>query len=120
MDIWNCSKITPDHHAWTENDEALFDEVNENDRQIAMYWVKWNMWPRKTFNPYRSSYGLKHILEEDTGIYLTNNQFKDLMLQCGYHALNPNALNWCFNVSLSKGTKLRENGEYPKYLYRTE
>lgn len=117
MNACNCSKITPDHHAWTENDETLFSDVCEADQQMALLWVKWNLWPRKTFNGHRTSYGLKHLLEDDTKIYLTNNQFKDLMLQCGYRVKNPKELNWVFNVSISDGTELRQYGEYPRSLY---
>lgn len=114
---YHCSKITPENHAWTENDEALFNESSPADQKMALLWVKWNLRPRKTFNTKRSSYGLKHVLEEDTGIYLTNNQFKDLMLECGYGVKNPNELNWFFNASLSDCAQLRQNGEYPKWSY---
>lgn len=47
----------------------------------------------------KTSYGLKHILEHDTGIYLTNNEFKDAMLICGYEPVNPQELNWTYCIS---------------------
>lgn len=53
----------------------------------------------KTPNYDKSSYGLKHILEKDTGLYLTNNEFKDAMLMCGYEPINPNELNWYYQIS---------------------
>lgn len=33
--------------------------------------------------PDYTSYGIKHILQSNTGIYLTNNEFKDAILLCG-------------------------------------
>ena len=48
-----------------------------------------------------SSYGLKHVLEIDTRIYLTNNQFKDALLLAGFDPINPNELNWRYNLHLT-------------------
>lgn len=116
-----CSRrppwITPDKHAWTEGDTALFGDLSEEDQNMALLWVKWNLMPRKTFNSDYTSYGLKHRLEGDTRIYMTNNQFKDLMLQCGYRVKNPRELNWVFNVVLSNCAKMRADGKYPQWLY---
>ena len=39
------------------------------------------------------------IFEKDTGLYLTNNEFKDAMLMCGYEPVNPNELNWNYCIS---------------------
>ena len=117
MNEFNCSRITSDGHAWTEKDEALFSDVRPEDRELALLWVKWNLWPRKTCSKV-SSYRLKHLLERDTHIYLTNNQFKDLMLLCGYRVHNPLTLNWCFYAEVSKGAIHRNSdGSYPQYLY---
>ncbi len=58
-----------------------------------------NLFSRKTVLDTHTSYGLKHILERDTGLYLTNNEFKDAMLMCGYKPTNPNDLNWCYCIS---------------------
>ena len=40
--------------------------------------------PRKTPLDFPTSYGLKHVLERQTGIYLLDNAFKGVMLICGY------------------------------------
>ena len=113
----NRSRITADKHAWTEGDEALFSEVNPEDQKLARLWVNWNLYPMKSWSR-RTSYGLKHMLQRDTHIYLTNNQFKDLMLSCGYRVKNPKDINWCFNVVVPLGVKERRtDGTYPQYLY---
>ena len=36
------------------------------------------------------------------GIYLTNNQFKHAMLMAGYEPVDPDALNWEFNIALER------------------
>lgn len=46
------------------------------------------------------SYSLKHILHCETGVYLTNNEFKDAMLLAGYAPVDPDAPNWKFRASL--------------------
>ena len=53
----------------------------------------------KTPNYEKTSYGLKHILQRDTGLYLTNNEFKDAMLLCGYEPVNPDTINWNYCIS---------------------
>lgn len=45
---------------------------------------------------------MKHLLEHDTGIYLTNNEFKDAMLLAGYQPVNPNSLNWKHRIKLMR------------------
>lgn len=68
--------------------------------QDAVYeWITRYLIPRKTPLLIRSSYGIKHILQSDTGIYLTNNQFKDAMMHCGYDPIDPDTLNWSYCLS---------------------
>lgn len=81
-------------------DDALVTERHsEEEIQIICEWIKSSLVRRKTPNYNRTSYGLKHILERDTGIYLTNNEFKDAMLMCDYEPVDPNKLNWSYCIS---------------------
>lgn len=80
-------------------DDSLITNHTENEINTVCQWIKTNILPRKTALYERTSYGLKHILEHDTGIYLTNNEFKDAMLMCGYSPLDSNATNWCYCIS---------------------
>lgn len=81
-------------------DVRLIDENHsEKEIEIICEWIRSNFIRTKTANFDKSSYGLKHILEDDTGIYLTNNEFKDVMLMCEYEPVNPNALNWYYCIS---------------------
>ena len=58
-----------------------------------------NIMPRRTPNENHTSYGIKHILERDTGVYVTNNQMKDAMLGCGFEPRKVDELNWAFCIS---------------------
>lgn len=95
--------------SWTDErlsiDDDLLSDLPEECQKVARIWVMAYMIPTQTANKHYTSYGLKHILEHDTGIYMTNNQFKDLMLQMGHEPVDEHAVNWCFRISES-GLKL--------------
>lgn len=80
-------------------DDELIIDIDEKEQEIVFNWIDKNIMPRKTELDTRTSYGIKHLLEQDTGIYLTNNQFKDAMMHCGYMPVNPNELNWTYRIS---------------------
>lgn len=82
-------------------DDAFATDLNANEQAAVSEWIKSNILPARKILQGRTSYGLKHILERDTGIYLTNNQFKAAMLSAGYSPVNPNELNWRFRIVLS-------------------
>lgn len=85
--------------AWTEDDTGLVTDMTEEEQEKIMAWIHENILPRKTPLLTRSSYGIKHLLERDTGIYMTNNQFKDAMLLCGYEPVDERLLNWNYRIS---------------------
>lgn len=80
-------------------DDKLITEHSREEQEEVFHWIQNNLIPKKTTLYLITSYGLKHLLEEDTGIYLTNNEFKDAMLHCGYEPVNPKALNWNYGLS---------------------
>lgn len=49
----------------------------------ARTWIAQNIHPRKKQGEY-SSYGLKHLFERDTGMYITNADFKLALYDLGY------------------------------------
>ena len=94
--IVNAKPITVHPHGGSIDDETL-DQLPKDKIIIVRCWIKKFLFT----NPYnpetKSDYHLKHILEHDTGIYLTNNQFKEAMRICGYEpvdASEPN-LQYC-------------------------
>lgn len=75
-------------------DDALISDRPLEEIDIVARWIDRNMeHGRKKMEGY-SSYGLKHALQRDTGLYLTNNAFKDAMLLMGFDPIDPNVLNW--------------------------
>ena len=88
-------------------DETLITEKDEATIAAVSEWIKNNIRPAKKILQGRTSYGMKHILEHDTGIYLTNNEFKDAMMLAGYNPVSPNELNWRYRIVLTR--ELNEN-----------
>lgn len=84
---------------WTKGDEALLTELSKEEQMQVLDWIEENIVPRKTAYEGVSSYGLKHILTRDTGIYLTNNQFKHAMLLAGFKPVRSYMLNWHYCIS---------------------
>ena len=80
--------LITDHSIW---------EINE-----VMKWIKENVRRSRKILYGRTSYGIKHKLQHDTGIYLTNNEFKDAMMYMGYYPVNPDELNWRYRIVLTK------------------
>ena len=82
----------------TGGDYGLFTDLPVNEQKLCCEWVNKYCIPSATYHRYRTSYGMQHSLENCTGIYMTNNQFKDLMLIKGFEPKNPRCLNWSFKV----------------------
>lgn len=80
-------------------DDGLITDRPLEAQEKVQAWIRENIMPRKTPNRCHSSYGIKHILEGDTGIYLTNNEFKDAMMRCGFLPVDENELNWTYRIS---------------------
>lgn len=111
MGYWNATKIV-DGHPISEIDghidSKLVSDLQLDEQLSLMGWIEKNIFPRKTPLGYPSSYGLKHVFEQDTGIYTTNNQFKDAMLLLGFYPVYEGELNWHFCISKkSPGVKGR-------------
>lgn len=82
-------------------DDKLLTDLNAADVKKVGAWIAQNILP-STEEFLASSYHLKQLLQEDTQIYLTNNQFKDAMLLAGYQPINSNDLNWYYNIILTR------------------
>lgn len=80
-------------------DDALISEHPQEEISLVCNWIKENIIPRNTPLVGFTSYRIKHIFERDTNLYLTNNEFKDAMLMCGFYPVNANALNWSYCIS---------------------
>lgn len=80
-------------------DNALLTQLPKNKQIQVLDWIRTRIRKINTYNDRHSSYGLKHILERELNIYLTNNQFKHAMLICGYVPKDETELNWVYQIS---------------------
>lgn len=78
-------------------DDWHFAAMAPEERETVLNWLYWNLIPSEK-TTIGNSYGMKHVLQDRTRIYMTNNQFKEAMLQAGYYPKNPTALNWTFHL----------------------
>ena len=83
-------------------DGGLITDHGDEVKKSVDGWIGKNIRTAKKILRGRTSYGMKHILEHDTGIYLTNNEFKDAMLLAGYSPVNPGELNWRYRIVLTR------------------
>ncbi len=80
-------------------DNALATDLSPDELPKILSWIRENLTPSEDVCHDKGSYNLKHDLENDIGIYMTNNQFKDAMLLCGFKAYNTDDINWKFYIS---------------------
>ena len=93
-------------NGWT--DGKLLKELPTDEQKNVKEWILKGLYPKKTFDTKYDSYILKTILEKQTGIYTTNNQFKDAMVQCGFMPKDPGKLNWTYTIKKTSPALLRE------------
>ena len=101
-----------DGRAYTDGDTELYTDLASEEQRIVLDWIRRNLRPRKTPLMTRSSYGLKHLLEHDTKIYMTNNQFKDAMLACSLNPVDEHQLNWNYCISKRSPAFTHVGGTY--------
>lgn len=80
---WSIGCGDPDPSKRGE-DAALMSDLSEDVQRQVSDWIFGKLCKRDTHNYDHDSYELKHRIERELGIYLTNNQMKDAMLQEGF------------------------------------
>lgn len=86
-----------------------------HDEEVALrWWIIENFIKRKTVNTRYTSYGLKHVFERsENGFYITNDEFKRAMLDCGFLPGDETALNWQFRIAQrSPAVKAMHSGRW--------
>lgn len=85
-----------------EVDNHLITDRSKEDQKKVFDWIKNYISPRSSVDNRHTSYGLKHIQQHVTGLYLYNNEFKDAMMLSGYMPVDPDELNWRFKIYVRK------------------
>ena len=80
-------------------DAETLDTMPKKDIITVLCWIDNNIYADPHCCTIKDSYQLKHMVEADTGVYLTNNQFKHAMLLCGYGPVDASELNWDYCIS---------------------
>jgi hypothetical protein len=65
--------------------KAQFDQLEPAIRERVLSWIEYALEPARGVRV-GSTYGLKHVLEKRTGVYLDNYQMAGAMLACGLEA----------------------------------
>lgn len=95
----------------------LPEKPSDDKVSIGLFWIadtleQWKPGYRKC----SSTYCLKHVMQKETGIYLTNGQFKWLLMNAGFtHKNAPGEISWTFNVMFNRA-KMKKCGGREKYL----
>lgn len=115
---------------WSERDKAYFgfspvdsalsDSLTDEELDKAKEWVKKFVTPRRTVNHDESSYTIKHHMERYAKTYISNNQAKDIMLQCGFDPVNQDALNWEYRIKINIKKGRGRFTICPKCFHETE
>lgn len=94
----NTGNIGGDYIVETGNDREHFTDLDPEEQEKCVEWLRYNLVPAGKVLHNHTSYGMKHILQDRTNVYMTNNAFKELMLLCGFYPSEPDILNWTFYV----------------------
>ena len=100
-------------------DNAHFNEMSPVVQEKVLTWIRANIFPRKTPLLNSSSYGMKHVLQDRTNIYMTNNQFKEAMLLCDFFPVHKEELNWHYCIS-KKSPIFVEQEDHKRGLFMPE
>lgn len=74
-------------------------DLTEEQRQILFDWINKRLTKTKNTCYTRTAYGLKHLFESETGIYITSWIFRDAMKAKGFKVKQVSKENYCFNIS---------------------
>lgn len=84
--------------------EDTVTDIADPEMLAVMQWVRQGRAAqRKTLNKDISSYGLKHIVEKDMGVYISNSACIEALKRLGFAAKPITGTpNYYFNISLKK------------------
>ena len=86
----------------TIDDSNLITSRSEEEVIKIIDWIYENIIPTKRVSKNLNSKYLSELLENDIGINLTNNEFKDAMLFVHYLPVNPTEVNWIYKIKIKK------------------
>ena len=99
------------------HDTKRLDSIAPNIQEKIFAWIKANVSPSQKIFMGTNSYSMKHVLEKRTGLYMTNNQYKEAMLRCGFFPVDSQELNWLYRILKTSPIYVRqEDGKRGLYI----
>lgn len=84
---------------------GAFYSLPADTQTEVVRWIKQNFKERKTIDRGATAYGLKHILQGETNIYVTTFEFCDAMKECGFEAEQIGENNFIFKAKYNRPIK---------------
>lgn len=81
---------------------------DEEKEEKLIHWIKRNLIPRKTINKHVTSYTLKHLFQGQTGVYVTDREFKEAMIKCGLFPVSYSVNGSAYYAISEKSLAFRE------------
>jgi len=73
--------------------------MEQEQQEHLIAWIRAAIKPASRVAQHaQSSYGLKHVYEHGTGVYVTNGEFKGAMIACGLLPTDPEARNPVYRI----------------------
>ncbi len=90
-----CAELAP---TMSKNKPDEYDTLTPEKKELLAYWISKAVKPASTYDA-NSSYGIKHDFEYQTGVYVSNAEFKGAMLIADYLPHDAFAQNWHFKIT---------------------
>jgi hypothetical protein len=81
------------------NPPTEYEQLASAKKELLAHWIRKAMKPSSKYDEQHSSYGIKHHFEQETGIYVSNGEFKGAMLIAGYLPKRVTHQNWTFQIA---------------------
>ena len=81
-------------------DNMIEPKLNHIQFEKLKQYILDNIQKRKTINTNHTSYWYKHLFEKELGFYISNDDCKEALCECGFRPAIPTGSQyWYFNIS---------------------
>lgn len=96
---WNYQNVDDPNHP------AQYDALPEDLQDLVRYWIDCRIEPAPGYYYLRGSYGLKHDLQRDTGLHISNGSLKGAMLAAGFRPKDEREQNCVYKIRQPRHSK---------------
>lgn len=86
-----------------------------SETKACKQWIASYITPSRYINHMHGEIGLRMMMQDDTRVKVTKQEFRDLMLEAGYEPANIFASEWEFRIS-SKMLRQRPKSTYGGWM----